>query len=74
VKANGERCSYHSLMSDNANFNTAPITGKHDQRGQAFIQEIGELDPLPGFVQDLTVRQLHELEVRAKAVPLSLRN
>jgi hypothetical protein len=74
VKAYGERCSNHSLTPNNANFDAAPIAGKQDQRGQAFIQEIGELNSLPGFVEDVTMREMNELQLRAKAVVLSFRN
>jgi hypothetical protein len=61
-------------MPDDGNFHTAPITGKHDQGGQTFVQEVSELNRLSGFVQDVMMRQLNQLQFRAKPVVLSFRN
>src|SRR6185503_17070133 len=56
MKSYSQRGSDDTFVTDDGDFNASSITRQHDQRGQAFIQEVRELKPLASFMQDVMMR------------------
>ena len=70
MNADCQRGADNSLAPDNGNFHAVAIAGQHHQRCQAFVQEIGEVNFLAGFVQDLMMRKFYWLQMRTHKVVL----
>src|SRR5581483_11161085 len=59
----GQGRAYNTLVSDNCYLHAAAVAGKYDQRCQTLVEEVGELDFVPGFVQDVVMGEFDIFEV-----------
>ncbi len=73
LHARGQRHSDHPFLAGDAYFHASPIVAQGDNGGHAVIQEIGEIDFFPGFLENFVLRQIDRLEVGTKQVEFLVR-
>ncbi len=64
----GERGADHPFLADDRHFHASAVAGKHYQRSQALVEEVGKFDFFRRLLKNQVMRQLHQLKRRPDEV------